>query len=88
MFEVQILVVAEGQLRQLPRFLPLTIVFLELGRVQCACVAGAEEAVAGMQQAASLIAGYSSLIKYQKNIMGFKKLETNNKHNSINQCNL
>jgi hypothetical protein len=82
MFEVQILVVAERQLRQLPRFLAQTIVFLELQRGQCACVAGAEEAVAGMQQAASLIAGYSSLVKYKKSILGYKKLETNNKHNN------
>ncbi len=71
MFEVQILVVAERQLRQLPRFLAQTIVFLELGRGECACVAGAEEAVAGMQQAASLIARYSSLIKNTKQYFGF-----------------
>ncbi len=88
MFKVQILVIAEGQLRQLPRFLPQTIVFLELGRGQCACVAGAEEAVAGMQQAASLIAGYSSLIKYKKSIMGFKHWKRIINIIVINQCNL
>jgi hypothetical protein len=48
-----------------------TIVFLELGRGQSACVAGAEETVSGMQQAASLIAGYSSLIKNTKKYFGF-----------------
>ena len=79
MFEVQILVIAERQLRQLPRFLAQTIVFLELGRGQCTCVAGAEEAIAGIQQAASLIAGYSSLNKIQKSVLGLQKLETNYK---------
>jgi len=75
MFEVQILVVTERQLRQLPRFLAQTIVFLELGRGQCTCVAGAEEAVAGMQQAASLILGYSSLIKNKKVFWVLKNLK-------------
>jgi hypothetical protein len=44
-------------------------------------VAGAEEAVAGMQQAASLIAGYSSLIKYQK-VFWVLKMKTNYTQNN------